>query len=79
MPLNLYTGAALNKLNKSDLKCHIIDLYGFIKVFDGQSIIKLKEENEKLKKENEDKDHRILTWKMSKALADTEIKELKKN
>ena len=51
MPITRYTGGGLKKLVKSDLRLHIVELYGFIDLFDGNT--KTIEENEKLKKENE--------------------------
>ena len=48
MPITLYSGANLKKLKKNELISHIVELYGFIELFDGESIVKLKEENEEL-------------------------------
>ena len=54
MSLTKFTGANLKKMKKDDLITHIIDCYAFIDVFDNSDLIKkLKEENEKLKEQNE--------------------------
>jgi len=52
MPITLYTGENLKKLKKDELVGHIVDLYKFIDLFDGNT--KTIKENEELKEENEE-------------------------
>lgn len=52
MPINKYTGGGLKKLKKGELLSYVVELYGFIDLFDGVSLTKTIEENEKLKEEN---------------------------
>tara|TARA_R100001369_G_scaffold82306_1_gene113900 strand:+ start:316 stop:702 length:387 start_codon:yes stop_codon:yes gene_type:complete len=55
MPLVIHNSPSiLKKLLKSNLVIHVLELYNFIDLFSGESIVKLKEENKKLKKENEE-------------------------
>ncbi len=49
--ITIYTPCNLKKLLKKHLLSHIITLYSFINIFDGESIVQLKEENETLKEE----------------------------
>jgi Fe2+ transport system protein B len=49
MPLTIYTGSNLKKLKKDALISHVVELYGFIDLFNGNT--KTIEENEKLKEE----------------------------
>ena len=51
MPITIYTQSNLKKLIKSDLRVHIVELYGFIDTFDMK---KIQIENEKLKEENKE-------------------------
>ena len=51
MPINKYTGGGLKKLKKGELLSHVVELYGFIDLFDGVSLTKTIEENKKLKEE----------------------------
>tara|TARA_R110000796_G_scaffold94153_1_gene198899 strand:+ start:655 stop:1347 length:693 start_codon:yes stop_codon:yes gene_type:complete len=59
MPITKYTGANIKKLKKDELISHVIELYGFIDLFNNEEpkdreIAKLKEKNEELKEENEE-------------------------
>ncbi len=57
MPLTKYSGANLKKLKKDELRCHIVELYGFIDIFSNENLLKKKDEEiEKLKFHNEEKD-----------------------
>jgi len=49
MPINKYTGGGLKKLKKGELLSHVVELYGFIDLFDGVSLTETIEENKKLK------------------------------
>ena len=48
MPINKYTGGGLKKLQKGELLSHVVELYGFIDLFDGVSLTETIEENKKL-------------------------------
>jgi len=60
MPITIYSGANLKKLKKDELMFHIVELYKFVELFDGESIVKLKQENQRLKRREKQNETDIL-------------------
>ena len=82
MPITKYTGANIKKLKKDELISHVIELYGFIDIFNNEElkdreIAKLKEDYAQMKDWTDRHQEEIHRLKDEKNTLKKEIEELK--